>query len=145
MAVPDVSVTRFNITSTPATDVFPDILAALTSVIKFIGTVFAESKAKPQPWHLGHGPLVLSIPSFTASPSSTSSTAALATPSNAAQLLPWLTGPGPVIPPDTMVDGSGNEEGKVGNLEDMQTIVDDLGPGAEEEVKQFFENLKKEK
>lgn len=43
-----------------------------------------------------------------------------------------------------VVDESGNEPGKVDNLEDMPMVVDDLGLSAEEVSEFFFENLKKE-
>ncbi|KAH6463274.1 hypothetical protein HBI57_058090 [Parastagonospora nodorum] len=60
-------------------------------------------------------------------------------------LPPFFLGPGPSAPPGLESVWPATNEGEhVGNLEDMPMVVNDLGPGAEEEVKQFFANLAKE-
>lgn len=60
-------------------------------------------------------------------------------------LLPLVLGPGPAAPPGLEGVWPATNGGEhVGNLEDMPVVVDDLGPGAEEEVKEFFANLAKD-
>lgn len=60
-------------------------------------------------------------------------------------LPPLFLGPGPSAPPGLEGVWPVTNEGEhVGNLEDMPVVVDDLGPGAEEEVNDFFANLAKE-
>jgi hypothetical protein len=71
--------------------------------------------------------------------------------SDAAALLPYFLGPGPVIPPGVIVDWPGpkdqdiqSEEQVVSNLEDFPMVVDDLGPESEDQVRKFFADLAKE-
>lgn len=75
--------------------------------------------------------------------------------SEAAQLLPYFMGPGPVVPPGVTIDWPGpnkwpsehpneQETGNPGNLENMPMLVNDLGPDSEQQVKDFFASLGKE-
>tara|TARA_R110002003_G_scaffold191_19_gene14855 strand:+ start:20143 stop:22185 length:2043 start_codon:yes stop_codon:yes gene_type:complete len=69
--------------------------------------------------------------------------------SPAAAAFPYFMGPGPVVPPGMSIDWPGpNNPGEgdlfqpgAGNLEKMPMLVDDLGPGSEEEVRKWFEEV----
>jgi hypothetical protein len=84
-------------------------------------------------------------------PPSSSSVSSTITPTPtldpSAAILPYLLGgPGPVIvKPGPVFSLPGPDaalpSGEVSNLETFPTVVDDLGPGAEEEIRKFFEGL----
>jgi hypothetical protein len=72
--------------------------------------------------------------------------------STAAALLPYLMGPGPVVPPGVVVDwpgpntyDDGDGDDGVSNLEDFPIVVNDIDDeeAAKEEVRKFFEELGK--
>lgn len=73
--------------------------------------------------------------------------------STAAALLPYLMGPGPVVPPGVVINwpgpntyDDGKDDGEeVSNLEDFPIVVNDIDDeeAAKEEVRKFFEELGK--
>lgn len=72
--------------------------------------------------------------------------------STAAALLPYLMGPGPVVPPGVVIDwpgpnkyNDGDDGDVVSNLEDFPIVVNDLEDedSAKEEVRKWFEELGK--
>jgi hypothetical protein len=63
--------------------------------------------------------------------------------SDAAALLPYFFLPGPVLTSGVNVDWPGPNNPGEGKLEKMPTLVNDLGPGSEEQVRKWFEGLAK--
>ncbi|KAH7090777.1 hypothetical protein FB567DRAFT_299670 [Paraphoma chrysanthemicola] len=110
-------------------------------------------------------PIALSSSTLPSPPPTSAPTPSSPPPlSPAAALFPYLQPPGPVIPPDlsftwpgpnnpgegdifqpgtgNLVSGDIGGGGKgVSNLEQMPQLVNDLGPGSEEEVRKWFEEL----
>jgi hypothetical protein len=63
--------------------------------------------------------------------------------SDEAALLPNFFLPGPVLTSCVNVDWPGPNNPGEGKLEKMPAVVNDLGPGSEEQVEKWFENLEK--
>lgn len=84
-------------------------------------------------------------------PLSSSSTSSSTPLSTAAAFLPWLMGPGPVVPPGVVIDWPGpnkfddGDDGEVSNLEHFPIVVNDIddGEAAREQVRKWFEDLGK--
>lgn len=92
-------------------------------------------------------------PPFSSTATMTTSTSTSGLPefslSTTAALLPYLMGPGPVVPPGVTINWPGpntyeNEDDGVSNLEHFPIVVNDIDDDeeAKEEVRKFFEDLR---
>lgn len=59
-------------------------------------------------------------------------------------LLPYLLAPGPAAPPGVDEKDWPSQTKPASNLDNLPALENDLGPGSEEEVRKFFDDLKKE-
>jgi hypothetical protein len=132
---------------------------SVSAIYAHTPTPLLDPSAAILPYLLGPGPVIpppsavsdLAVALSKNESASTTSISRTSTPTPlrdpSAAILPYLLGgPGLVVPPGSIFSLPGPDAALpsqgVSNLETFPTVVDDLGPGAEKDVRKFFEGLK---